>query len=40
MKTFKPWYIAQMSNGVVQWAGIADANTAYYRTHRQRISYG
>ncbi|USD59903.1 MFS transporter [Vibrio sp. SCSIO 43140] len=23
MKTFKPWYIAQMSNGVVQWAGIA-----------------
>lgn len=23
MKTLKPWYIAQMSNGVVQWAGIA-----------------
>lgn len=23
MKAFKPWYIAQMSNGVVQWAGIA-----------------
>ncbi|MGF1747449.1 MFS transporter [Vibrio cionasavignyae] len=23
MKAFKPWYIAQMSNGVVQWVGIA-----------------
>ncbi len=23
MKTFKPWYIAQMSIGVVQWVGIA-----------------
>ncbi|GAB1621114.1 hypothetical protein AAOGI_11640 [Agarivorans albus] len=23
MKEFKPWYIAQMSNGVVQWVGLA-----------------